>query len=529
MNTKGEARGEHPLGQPWTRWFPGVLALLLVLPCCSPRPTGFVELQKGRFMLNDEPFFPLVINYLADLQWAGDSCWAASSLNYRAVGRYPSVTSGEARLQVKSDFRSMVKMGFNTVRFGLAPDLIIPEEGGTPLLPSRYGWGTDTLLPFEGPWKNRYLDALEGIVGIAEEEGLKVILLLHMRPYNQQLDDFAIHALDRMKGHTGILAYDLFNEPLYFDHPHHRPKNEVKTIVKKWRRLFRKHAPHQLTTIGLAGVLEAFSWDPALLAVDFISFHPYEYEPHQVLNEIHWYGAQVRKPWIIGETSLPADDDSVSYADQMAFARKTLEQTRACGGIGYSWWQFMDVQWGKFHSDFMGVMERKGSTVTGAGLPAVPGTAKPMAEVFRTFNQAEPPGTCEKPDNYYNFSSLEDARLIGRLVDRDGKPLEDALALAWNEDWTASYYTKTKADGTFELYGDFRFHHWMVSASGYTMERDDCNEEQFIVGADGVPTIDLGTTVLYPVSWQGRFLKHMDRRLRRTNGKCSSSSGITVS
>lgn len=158
------------------------------------------------------------------------------------------------------------------------------------------------------------------------------------------------------------MAYDLFNEPLYFDVPHHRPKEEVHEVVKRWRQLVRKHAPHQLVTIGLVGVPEVFAWDPAILDVDFISFHPYEYEPDQVRNEIHWYGQHVEKPWIVGETAIPADNDSVPYADQLEFARKTLAQTVACGGIGYSWWQFKDVHWGKFHADHMGVVNREGWT-----------------------------------------------------------------------------------------------------------------------------------------------------------------------
>jgi hypothetical protein len=133
------------------------------------------------------------------------------------------------------------------------------------------------------------------------------------------------------------------------------------------------------------GVPEVFAWDPNILDVDFISFHPYEYQPEQVRNELRWYGEHVDKPWIIGETSLPADNDSVPYTDQLEFARKTLAQARACGAVGYTWWQFQDVGWGRFHSDYMGVLDRTGETRVADGLPVVHGTVKPVAEAFREF------------------------------------------------------------------------------------------------------------------------------------------------
>lgn len=112
----------------------------------------------------------------------------------------------------------------------------------------------------------------------------------------------------------------------------------------------------------MTGVREVLEWDPNLMSVDFLSFHPYEYEPNQVLSEIYWYGKYVKIPWMIGETGVPADDDSVKYNIQTLFAEKTLLQTFNCGGLGYSWWQFKDVQWLDFHQDYLGVINQNGIT-----------------------------------------------------------------------------------------------------------------------------------------------------------------------
>jgi len=287
------------------------------------------------------------------------------------------------------------------------------------------------------------------------------------------------------------MAWDLFNEPLYFDSLE-RSKKDVYFITKDWQELADRYAPDHLTTIGLTGIREVFEWDPNLVQVDFLSMHPYEYEPDQVRNEMYWYQKFIDKPWIIGETSVPADNDSVPYGDQTLFARKTLEQAYNCGAVGYSWWQYKDVEWGDFHADFMGVMSRSGETLNSKGI-AVTGTPKPVLSVFKEFSASSSVKPCLCPDNYYNYSKGDVYRIAGFLKDEKGQPIEGGVVLGWNENWSSSYHTVSKSDGSFELLGTFPFYHWMASASRYDRVRGDIDPTNGKPGSGNIPTYDLGT------------------------------------
>lgn len=477
--------------------WPGLLAALLLAACTPATDTGYVQMEKGRLLLRGEPFFPVAINYIADLQWNGDSCWASSSFDYQTGGQFRFRTRTEARALMLAEFKLIRELGFNTVRIvGMTSNLLINPDSGTLVHPSRYDLGQDTVYTFEGNRLPRYLDAVADMVDVAAEAGLHAIILLRLNPDEPLFEEHALQLVGRLKDRPAVLAYDLFNEPLYFDKPHHRDKKDVHGTVKRWRRSIRKAAPDQLVTIGLVGVPEVFSWDPNILDVDFISFHPYEYEPEQVRNEIYWYGRHVAKPWMIGETAIPADNDSVPYAEQLAFARKTLARTVACGGIGYSWWQFKDVKWGRYHADHMGVLDRTGWTEVDPGLPPIDGTVKPVAKAFQEFDPTAPTGTCEVLPNYHNYSSFSGARLYGRLVDKDRNPVPGGVVNGWNEDWSIPWHTIAKDDGTFELYADFRYHHWMASATRYSMVRGDCQPGAYLTGPDGTASYYLGDLVL---------------------------------
>ncbi|HEX2616972.1 MAG TPA: cellulase family glycosylhydrolase [Flavobacteriales bacterium] len=459
---------------------------------------GFIRLDSTGFKLNGKPFFPLAVNYIMGYRSDGQQLWCSASADYQPQRADHFCSKDSTLLHFRADMELIKEMGFNTVRFvGIDHDQGRDEKGhGDSLgVKANVRMDYDTIMLFSDPRTHEpYFHALDEMLGIVEQVGLKAILLTWVIPDKPATAAFQAKLLDHLHTNTTILAFDLFNEPLYFDRPE-RPKHEAERIAKEWHALMRAHAPDHLLTIGYTGIREVFEFDPNIVDIDFVSFHPYEYEPDQVVNEIYWYSTYVKIPWIIGETAIPADNDSVPHEKQLAFARRTLERAFDCKAAGYSWWQYKDVAWNYFHADYMGVVTREGHTRTRSGLD-VPGTVKPVAQAIKEFDPTQARGPCTCEANYYNYSDGHLAKLTGRLVDADGKPIVGGVVLGWSRWWDRSYHTVTHEDGRFELRGDLYFHHWMVSAVGRTMERGECAPNEGRRGPDGIAAIDLGTITL---------------------------------
>lgn len=467
----------------------GAAVVAMLVGCVDPGRSGsFVGLDEKGFFAGGVRFFPKSVNYIACLRTDGTRVWMAPSTSYAShvPGRMDAAADS---VQLRADLQLMRDMGFNTVRVvGFAEQAF---DSTAILLRARDRSDSLVWLTIEdGTGKDEYLGALTTLIGAVRAAGLRCILLTQVRPYAPATEHHFALVADHFVNDTTILAYDLFNEPLYFDRPE-RPKEEAHAILRHWRALFDEHAPDHLYTLGLTGIRETFEFDPNMLGVDFISYHPYEYEPDQVRNELRWYANNVDVPWIIGETAIPADNDSVPYSAQEEFARKTLLQSRACGAIGYSWWQFQDVKWGRFHADYMGVLDHEGITRTSTG-GEVHGTAKPIARVIGSFDPWADAGECLCLPNYLNYSDGRVSKVSGRLVDARGVPINEGTVIAWNEVWNESYHTTSGPDGRFELRAPIWLHHWMASATRHSMDRGDCDPNGMVRGADGVPCYELG-------------------------------------
>ncbi|MGB3947777.1 MAG: cellulase family glycosylhydrolase [Bacteroidia bacterium] len=462
----------------------------------------FVSIKDGKFNINNRPFYPITINYLVDLMTDNDEYWPTSSSVYKQSPKYRYRTKDSCLMQLKADMDYIKELGFNSIRIVGATEELIddPKTGELSVRANTTSYKNASLELNNDENYKKYFGALAELSSIINAAGLKTIFLtrnaIDVKATEDHLKKFAYY----FRNDTSILAFDLFNEPLYFD-PIERDKDFVYKRIKQWRKTVRSVAPNHLVTIGLTGIREVFEWDPNMLDIDFISYHPYEYEPDQVRNEIYWYGKYVNKPWIIGETAIPADNDSVSYETQKQFANKTIKQAFDCGAIGYSWWQYKDVEWHNFHANFMGIMNWKNETHTTKPNIPIEGTAKPVAEIFKIFNPNTKKENCKCFDNYYNYSQHKLCKIVGRLVDESEKPIEGGVILAWNEYWSKSYHTVTKIDGTFELKGNFPFYHWMASATRYSMTRDDVEFENVQLNADNTITINLGDVSVEKLSF----------------------------
>lgn len=478
--------------------FSAVAILYLSFPFSQKvqsRGKDFVYLEGNKFKLGKNDFYPVALNYISMLSSDGNEMWPCPTRDYYENPGSGYLPKDSALQQLRADFSLIKSLGFNTVRIvGIGETRCNERNQFSPLSVITYKNDHKTAsVELKMDNYGQYFTALEMLFAELRQADLRGILLLRTR-----IDVIATHEhlgkmAKRFKEETGILAYDLFNEPLYFDSLE-REKKVVFKNVKKWRKTVKKNAP-QLVTIGLEGIREVFEWDPNILDVDFLSLHPYEYEPEQVRNEIYWYGKYIKKPWIIGETAIAADNDSVTYEEQRDFAKKTIKQTVDCGAIGYSWWQYKDVAWHSYHANFMGVITRQGETPVGNLV--VHGTLKPVSEEFRKVDFNAQKDSCLCFGNYYNYSQHRQCRISGTLVNEENNPIEGGVILGWNEGWSDSYHTVTKADGSFELLGDFPFHHWMASATLHSMVRGDVLPDTAQTGKDSIPTMDIGIQKVY--------------------------------
>ncbi|MBO4587114.1 MAG: hypothetical protein J5677_04785 [Bacteroidales bacterium] len=400
------------------------IVLTMVFGACNsrnaeyslPEPApGFVTLQDGHFAIDGEPWFPLMLNYKAFID--GDSVVAA-----------PWYTG-----DLRSNFDTIASWGFNAVRVCLD---VLPEDG-------------DTAAMFA---------ATRSMIQLADSAGLRVMLLIKA-PFNGYWCDYAIGLMHHLADLPALWAYDLMNEPLYFDPEPDRSKNDAVSVVANWHRLVRTHAPHQLFTVATAEPIEVFEWDPSLLPVDFLEIHTYH--PLRVQSEMWWYGHYTGKPWMIGETGLPADNHSVSYDDQMHFMRETYNYARDLGAIGYGWWEFQDYPDGvNFEAQYTGLRDIHGHRKPAAGLVAQLGIAYEAS-------------TPEFPCNYYNMLAYRNVAVTGIVTDQKGRPIEGAVVRGWNEWWGVGMNTYTDADGRFRLVSNDICVHFEISAPGYSKQKFD--------------------------------------------------------
>jgi hypothetical protein len=457
------------------------------------RAEHFVSISDHSFMLDKKPFYPIALNYIVTMQ--GDkegNIWPSSFNGYNAGEKYQYTTKDSCIMQLKAEMDLIREMGFNTIRVVRIGEEMLDEKTGNLSVGAMVNNEHTNMLSLEDNVNyKKYAGALAELFDLADKAGLKVIFLVNVQPDAPSTEYHLVRLIKQFKDTPALMAYDLFNEPLYFDKKE-RNKEDVIAITKRWNHLLKMYAPHQLFTIGLEGIREVFEWDPNILDVDFVSLHPYQYEPEQVRNEIYWYGKYITKPWMIGETAISADNDSVSYETQRKFAEVTLKQAYNCGAMGYSWWQYKDVDWHLFHANFMGVVNWKGITQTKKPNIPLTGTVKPLVQEFQKFDATAPKGECECFKNYYNYTSNNAFRIVGKMTDeKTGEGIEGAVILGWNEGWSHSYHTITKPDGSFELLSDYPYYHWMASATRYSMIRGEVGPDTAKV-ADGIKTINFG-------------------------------------
>lgn len=427
---------------------------------------GYVRIDDGVFKVDSERFFPLMLNYkVGVMDFDGDIMFGAS-MHYDNPDIIEPKTVEEADAQFSTHMQLIKQMGFNTVR--LCIDVILNNEGGS-------YYKTQKGRVYLKDDTDKIVDAVEDMISVAASCGLKVMLLLKPS-WDDELAGFNSAVMKRLSGNRAVFAFDLMNEPLYFDVEKNRPKEDAVELVSKWVKTAKRAAPNHLVTIGFSEPIEVFSWDPSMMPVDFVEIHTYH--PLRIPNEIWWYSHYVGKPWMIGETSLPADNDSVSYELQETFVQEAYQYTIDCGGIGFGWWEFQDMPDTHFEAKFSGLLNHEGTTATSSGY-IVEGTLKPAASGFTGLHSVEP----KKPvrnDNYFNMLGYDNAVIKGRVVDgATGGPVEGAVVRGWSHWWTVGMNTYTDENGCFTLFCNDACEHFAVSAPGMSVARFDAVLDYF--------------------------------------------------
>ena len=417
-------------------------------------PTGFVRLEDGVFKIDNNTFFPLMLNYIVEYRNPNGHFTVSPAKVYEDATRYETNSKEEILHQLRGHFQLIKELGFNTMR--ICFDRIAQDERG------HYYYQADDQKYYIDDDYPAITKGLEEMLTLAEDAGLRVMLLIKA-PMDNELKRFTAHLFEAMQDNKTLFAYDIANEPLYFDDNPKRTKHQAYQIVRGWQRLKQHYAPHQLFTIGFAEPIEVFEWDPSILPVDFLAFHTYH--PLRVPNEIYWYSTYVGKPWMLGETALPADNDSISYEQQRQFMRDVYRYVRDCGGIGMGWWEFQEVPDCHFEAQYTGLLNHEGITRTREGGYEIIGTVKPAAAEIAHFADYKPQPKW-RAANYFNMMGYQNYLIRGKVVDQHGEPIEGAVVRGWNEYWNVGLNTFTDNLGNFTLYSNDQCVHFEISACG---------------------------------------------------------------
>lgn len=475
-----------------------LIPILIVLLCgacqsngidlseCSDKPTraaGFVYTEDDRFALDGVEWFPMVLNYKVDWRVIDDTAVVSPAFYYDNPDAWDANTAAGTLEQFRRHARLATEAGFNSLRICMD---VTNSDGH-----HRF-YGSSERPLFLVRDSAAIYGAIDRMATIAEEEGLRLILLI-TKELDEEFTTFARGLLRHCADNPTVWAYDFFNEPLYFDPVEQRSKESAYRQVAEWHRMMRQLAPHQLFTVALSEPIEVFEWDASILPVDFVEMHTYH--PLRVAAEMYWYSQFCRarradRPWMVGETGLPADNDSVPYTLQCQFFEETFGTAVGYGAAGYGWWEFQDNPRGpNFEAQHTGLYHWDGNTLVAK--PIVEHTRAMSARLYE-LGLAGPDAlrdstltpetrsaleseweyylegcrmTPEPPTNYYNMLAYSNIVLEGQVESSDG-PVEGAVVRGWNDDWSVGVNTYTDSEGRFALYSNDYCVHFEVSAPG---------------------------------------------------------------
>lgn len=502
----------------------------------------FVTLEGKQFKLNGANFYPMVMNYniyITHNQGTSDY-YATPASDYGPTSDYECTDQNSCNNRFQIEFAKIKDMGFNCIRVGLGPIYRFDFATNNTIFSMLYH---DNLIPFwttSNQYSNmdypdfvnqtsqKYFDILTNFLDQADIAGLKVIFVtcedegpnatngyINFNPvYTAQASmDYTVYLTKLasvLSYHTALLAYDLWNEPIYShmyaDETGLLNKQTICSYEREWFDGIKLIDQNHMITLGGSSVDEVFYWDMGSLKLDFYSLHTYpDYSKYLLPNDVqasigngidrfkiicYWMSQVCPMPWIIGETGFAADDNTLpapqldsdpthklppgmygSEAQQTQFALESLDAVRNNLGSGYSWWAFQNVTWFSPSSpcwpdcapqDFFGLLHYGDGTSNWYDKGAV--------SVFKNYSVPSP-STNSQPLNYFDPFSIKSTlntsatnAVFGFITNNKGNPIKDAVVFGTS--WLATdngsplpgdeiYYhdspfTFSHADGSFE-------------------------------------------------------------------------------
>jgi len=453
----------------------------------SGKFTNYISLEKKVFKDGASDYYPMIMNYSVDV-YNADTSSATGFFATPRKGYHPYYGDGdgeslapwgqdslETHALIRSHFTSIKDMGFNGIRITGFTATDAFDSGfhtWTKIDVSNTKAGNDNITKGLVP-------LLKTIIGFAEENELRVILLLSaVENQSENQLNFYSKIADGLSENKTLMAYDLYNEPIYFDRGDYT-KSQTKEFVESYNKAIKNQSPQHLSTIGLTHYKIVSEWDPELMDVDFLSFHAYPYWSKNLSllerfeSKLYWISKNITKPWIVGETGLntveecdPQNLASGTIEDQLEFMTYSLEKFKSAGASGYSWWSFQDTREklkGECpHSSCYGLVDRKKGVFyeNSKGENVIGGLKTLVSELpFKEFVVDAPYelpfwSKIGKPsdDHYYNIDYLPSHKnALGRVIDEYGEPVEDAVIILQNTVSNTQYSTFSHADGFFDL------------------------------------------------------------------------------
>lgn len=448
-----------------------LLLSVIVVQMTTIIKAQYVYLENGRFKLSGQNYYPMVLNYGVQIRKnSQNEYWVTPTHCYGNTNEFECHNKADCLNEIKAQFQMVKDMGFNTVRLcGISPgynsDYATNKSGKIYMTSGLLDAGTpvyytqnvqEELTP---DVRTKMFSFISDVLTVAADRGIKVLLLCggpDTAIYRDKYADYLEALANNFRNNTALLGYDLFNEPTYFSKMGREglSKSQICGVVSGWINRMKAVNPNHLITVGFAGSATVGDWDPELIPVDFASFHPYG-TSNKVGNEIYWYAKNMTKPWIIGETGLPADNLQTTYEEQRQFASIVSKRCIDCGGDGFSWWQYQDVWWGDWGDDYMGLLSHDGITNTTFSGLSVQGTPKPAVYEFKNFSAYITTYNCPMYSNYYNVSFSRKTKVSGKIVNNSNSAaIEGAVVNGRDINWNIISTTFTRSDGSFELYTD---------------------------------------------------------------------------